>query len=238
MIKGIKVNGMHTYYKFGLRMLKRSIGPAVRDDHTERVPYSDVVYDFDELFRRSYSERNLSYTFEFMEYDVDCGADRLVNVLNSMHWEGYSELYDDMMPGYHFEAKEPEITFSENHGKYTFEMNFKAKPAIKFNPEKLKNTLINTILPDIDGDGKVDSTDASKIMEAYSRLSTGKDSGLDPHQEAAADADKDTKISATDASLVLSFYTAVSTGKYKDMTLEKAWVSFLNDFTGTETEVY
>jgi hypothetical protein len=50
MIKGITVNGSHSYYNFGLRMLKRSIGSPPKDEHLERVPYSNVTYDFDELF--------------------------------------------------------------------------------------------------------------------------------------------------------------------------------------------
>lgn len=65
---------------------------------------------------------------------------------------------------------------------------------------------------DTDSDGRIDSTDASVILEAYARLSTGRTSGLFEPAKAAADANSDGDIDATDASLILSYYALTSTG--------------------------
>ena len=81
MIKGITVNGKHSYYSFGLRMLKRSIGSPPKDDHTERVPYSSVTYDFDSIFGgSSYGERTLTYKFELMDLRLNFAEDRLMAI--------------------------------------------------------------------------------------------------------------------------------------------------------------
>ncbi|MDE6775860.1 MAG: hypothetical protein K2J37_06175 [Ruminococcus sp.] len=67
-------------------------------------------------------------------------------------------------------------------------------------------------LGDIDNDGKIDASDASAVLVAYSRLSTGLTSGLDNHQSLAADVNFDKKIDSTDASKILSYYAVSSTG--------------------------
>ncbi|MCM1528596.1 MAG: dockerin type I domain-containing protein [Alistipes sp.] len=66
---------------------------------------------------------------------------------------------------------------------------------------------------DVDGNGKIDASDASFVLVAYSQLSTGRGSGLETWQETAADVNGDGKIDASDASDILVYYAAVSTGK-------------------------
>ena len=68
-------------------------------------------------------------------------------------------------------------------------------------------------LGDVDGNHKIDASDASAVLVAYALLSTGHSSGLDARQEAAADVNGDTKIDASDASDILVYYSAVSTGR-------------------------
>ncbi|MDE6775024.1 MAG: hypothetical protein K2J37_01770 [Ruminococcus sp.] len=65
---------------------------------------------------------------------------------------------------------------------------------------------------DINGDGMVDSSDASMILQTYSALSTGGSSPLNHFQERAADLNNDGYINAVDASLTLSYYSYASTG--------------------------
>lgn len=67
-------------------------------------------------------------------------------------------------------------------------------------------------LGDPDSDGRIDSTDASVILAAYARLSTGQTSGLTEPSKAAADANSDGAIDSNDASLILSYYALTSTG--------------------------
>ena len=65
---------------------------------------------------------------------------------------------------------------------------------------------------DPDSDGRIDSTDASVILAAYAKLSTGQTSGLTEPAKAAADANSDGAIDSNDASLILSYYALTSTG--------------------------
>ncbi|MCM1529469.1 MAG: hypothetical protein NC093_05670 [Alistipes sp.] len=66
-------------------------------------------------------------------------------------------------------------------------------------------------LGDINNDGKVDASDASTALVAYSRVSTGSDSGLDELQFAAGDTDLNGKIDASDAAMILVYYSYAST---------------------------
>jgi hypothetical protein len=69
----------------------------------------------------------------------------------------------------------------------------------------------NESLGDTNGDGKVDSVDASYILKAYSEFSTGTAQPTE-EQLACCDITNDGKIDSVDASKVLSYYSAVSTG--------------------------
>lgn len=230
MIKGITVNGKHSYYTYGLRMLERKIGSPPKDDHTERVPYSSVTYDFDSIFGgSSYGERLLTYKFEFVDLRLNFAEDRLMTVLNWLHWIGRIDLYDDMLPNYYYQVREPDVEWEENHGVYTITMKFKALSEIKPKPNKVSRTVRpeDVVLPDINGDGYVNSVDVSMILAAYSKISTGQDTGLTDAQLKACDADMDGKITSADASLVADFYAKLSTGKYTCDT--EGWAEFLND---------
>lgn len=65
---------------------------------------------------------------------------------------------------------------------------------------------------DPNSDGSVDAKDASFILSAYARSSTGGSASLSELQTAAADVLTDGAVDARDASLILSYYSYVSTG--------------------------
>lgn len=242
-IKGFTLKNRHTYYGFGLRMKKRSIGTAPKDEHLERVPYSNITYNFDSLFnKKSYGERKISYEFEFIERSIPKGEDKIVNLLNWLHFDGNLDLYDDYLPDYHFSVREPEVVTTENHGVYTIKISFRAAPAMVPNPNKRRYTAANVIIPDVNGDGKVDMTDSSLILAAYAALSADppQDPGLTPEQLIAADANMDGKIDAVDASMVSNFYSILSRSEspYDGMSLPEAWAAYLNDYFKTGGEIY
>lgn len=240
-IKGFTVNGKHTFYTFGMRMLKRNIGSAPKDEHLERVPFSNITYNFDVLFdKKSYGERQLTYEFEFIEHRIEQAEDKVVTLLNWLSWDGSLDLYDDYYPNYHFSVRAPNVDCSEKHGVYTFKITFKAAPAMIPNPNKMKYNAANTIIPDVNSDGAVNSIDSALILEAYANIQQGLPSGLTPEQEIAADANMDGEINATDSSMVLDFYAKrqSSESPYKDMSLEAAWAAYLNDYFNTGGEVY
>lgn len=75
--------------------------------------------------------------------------------------------------------------------------------------EKIKG---DYCLGDADGDGLVNSNDASKVLEQYSLLQTGKNPTLTDSQFKACDINYDNAIDSSDASAILSYYAFTSTG--------------------------
>lgn len=232
MTEGITINEKHSFYRYKLRLLKRSIGNAPKDDCTERVPFSNVTHDFSAIYGQSFGERTLTYQLEFICYNKKKAQDRIVDILRWLHWTDRQNLYDDLLPDYHFEVREPVVKWGENHGIYTFDLTFRANPEIITNNGYM---LKNTVLPDVNRDGRVDSVDSSMIMNAYASASTGGDSELDDEQKKIADANGDGKIDSSDASLVLRFYSELSTGNYS--CTHEGWTQFLNDIYGGRNEM-
>ena len=66
---------------------------------------------------------------------------------------------------------------------------------------------------DINGDGMIDSSDASLVLAEYAKIQTGEDETFTKEQNIAADVNKDGVIDSSDASKILSYYAMVSTGK-------------------------
>ena len=65
---------------------------------------------------------------------------------------------------------------------------------------------------DPNNDGKIDAKDASFVLEAYSKLSTGSEDVLTAEQSTAANVNRDDKVDAKDASAILAYYSYLSTG--------------------------
>ena len=72
-------------------------------------------------------------------------------------------------------------------------------------------------LGDANGDGSVDAKDASFILVAYAKASTGSEDGLTDTQREAADVNTDGKVDAKDASAILAYYAYLSTGGSDDL---------------------
>lgn len=70
-----------------------------------------------------------------------------------------------------------------------------------------------TKMGDIDGDGIIDSSDATLVLIEYSLLQTGGEPSFTSEQFNAADTNKDGIIDSTDASKILTYYADISTGK-------------------------
>lgn len=229
MKEGIYVRGAHSYGTYGLRCLKRNISEPKKDDYTERVPYSNIVYDFGGLYgEQTYGERQMSYTFEFMCFDRHKGQERIAHIKKWLHWTGSETFYDDLMPDYHFKAREPTISWTEKHGVYTINVAFPAAPEMWANTSANPTpTPTDYVFPDVNGDGKINSNDASMILAAYSATATGEDPGLTPEQLDACDANRDGKIDSKDASIVMEFYSFTAVGRYKNT--PAGWEEFMRD---------
>ncbi len=70
---------------------------------------------------------------------------------------------------------------------------------------------------DVNGDNKIDASDASCILSEYSILSTGGNATFNENQKKAADIDNNNAIDSSDASLILSYYSYTSTGGKLDI---------------------
>lgn len=66
---------------------------------------------------------------------------------------------------------------------------------------------------DLNGDGKIDSFDASLVLGAYASFSSGKGYNLEESQIKAADVNHDGIIDSSDSSRILEYYAKVSSGK-------------------------
>lgn len=62
------------------------------------------------------------------------------------------------------------------------------------------------MIGDINGDGNVDSADASAVLAAYACVSSGKETPFYSYQQSAADLNGDNNVDAVDATLILSYY--------------------------------
>lgn len=78
-----------------------------------------------------------------------------------------------------------------------------------FKFEPLKNENLSSLLGDLNGDGKIDSVDASNLLQAYAVFATGQAQPTE-HELAVSDVNYDGKIDSVDASKVLSYYAYIS----------------------------
>lgn len=131
MFKGIEFNGKHSYRDFGLTISEHNIGNPSKIKNTERIPYSNVEYDFSNIYGgQEYEERPLSYTFN-LAYREKAEYFYLyeTQILRWLMTPNKKEvLKDDRIPGYYFLA---EAIDSGNEFKFvggSLTVNFKAYP--------------------------------------------------------------------------------------------------------------
>ncbi|MCM2675570.1 phage tail protein [Alkalicoccobacillus plakortidis] len=61
---GIEFNGLHSYRDLGLTIESRNLGKPSKIKKMERIPYSNIEYDFSSLYgEQEWTERELTYTF-------------------------------------------------------------------------------------------------------------------------------------------------------------------------------
>ena len=90
--------------------------------------------------------------------------------------------------------------------------SFEANYPVSSSAYKLPASYFSYSLGDIDSNGHIDSTDATYVLTAYSKLSTVGRSGLRLSRYYAADVDISGIVDSKDASWILGFYAFLSTG--------------------------
>ncbi len=72
--------------------------------------------------------------------------------------------------------------------------------------------LSETALGDVNGDKKIDSTDASMVLAEYALISTGGKPSFTASQKKSADVNRSGNIDSSDASRILAYYAELATG--------------------------
>lgn len=128
---GITFNGKHSYKDFGLRLIDRDPGVPSKRKNKQRVPHSNVVYDFSGIYGdQEYEERTLTYIFNLKDYDKIHLETKKTAVINwLMNPNEKSKLVDDYIPGYYFLAEvEQGIDFDELRFNGRLTVGFTAYP--------------------------------------------------------------------------------------------------------------
>lgn len=108
MYTSFTFGGLNSYKDFGLTIERRKIGNPSKIKRTERVPFSNQIYDFSNLYNgQEFDERSISY-----DINIACGDksshfyDFETEVVNwLMGKPGKQVLTDDLVPGYYFLAE-------------------------------------------------------------------------------------------------------------------------------------
>ena len=135
MTYGITFNGKHSWNDFGLRITDREIGFPSKEKIKVKVPFSNVEYDFSELYgSQTYTDRELKYSFKVIE-KTGLNVKERINLTKSIlaNWfmssHGKQKLYDDAIPGYYFLAEvEGDMSFQENWDTGVLTATFNAYP--------------------------------------------------------------------------------------------------------------
>lgn len=135
MLYGIKFDGKHSYNDMGYTMpAERDIGFPSKEKIIVQVPFSNVEYDFSELYgSQTYTSRPLKYQFNILKrgnytpYAMQIEKTKLINWL--MNTKGRKKLYDDTIPGYYFLAElESAADIQDDWETGTLTATFRAYP--------------------------------------------------------------------------------------------------------------
>ena len=225
-----------------MHLVSREIGSPMKDDHTERVPYSSRVFDFDDICGASYGERPLTYQYELTAFGGKGrkqAQDAFTRLRQLLRWKGRRDLYDDAFPDYIFEVRAPSVRMEHpQNGIYLITIMFQANPGMLpvTLPSEHLLRLQNAQFPDLFSSGFVTGADAAIILQAAENIAAGKESGLTPEQENLADADRDGAITTADAVLVTEFIAATAAGSYENSAA--GWYAFLRRYFRLQEAVY
>ncbi len=141
---------------------------------------------------------------------------------------------------FNYESTTPRTAIVDESGKITVQrmgtvnikITLKSDPSISYtltftnniNNVETPQTEHHTVvvdpysLGDVNGDGLVDSSDASAVLAYYAKIATGVDDYFTAKQKSAADVNTDNTIDSADASSILSYYSFIATGGNITMT--------------------
>ncbi len=133
-----------------------------------------------------------SVTFENPECKI---ADAEYTICNSHDFDTKENVFSGEIHGY---ANSTAQAYAEKYSRKFIALD--EKPA-------------TADLGDVNGNGSVDSSDASLVLAEYSKIQTGGAGEFTESQLKSADVNKDGVVDSADASKILAYYAMISTGK-------------------------
>ena len=128
-MNGIIKGNKHSFKHFNITIAKRDIGIPKKNKITEKIPFSNVTYDFSLLYgEQTYDERSLSYTFNIIGKNKNDMNVKKTNILTWLMDGGKEKLYDDTIPGVYFLAEALESSWKENLHDGQLTVKFEAYP--------------------------------------------------------------------------------------------------------------
>ncbi|WP_226545025.1 phage tail protein [Bacillus thuringiensis] len=135
MLYGIKFDGKHSYKDMGYTMpAEREIGLPAKEKIIVQVPFSNVEYDFSELYgSQTYTSRSLKYSFNVLKRGNYTPQTMQIEKIKLINWlmntRGRKKLYDDTIPGYYFLAElESAADIQDDWETGTLTATFRAYP--------------------------------------------------------------------------------------------------------------
>ncbi|MBQ7013385.1 MAG: hypothetical protein IJN11_05660 [Oscillospiraceae bacterium] len=222
----IDFKGSNSQSTFGAVIQKREIGSPGKNVITDKVPYSNVKYNFSELYgAQTYGERTLAYQFSLVSTSPERLQRDVTRFIDWIYSPGKSALRDSRVDGYYFLAECITSPKVEDHGIYAIiTVTFTADP---FKYPTSPSTPSTSRYPDLNADGIVDANDGAIALAAAAQIGAGNPSGLTPEQEALADTDGDGVLDAVDANNIMRFAALAGAGNYTND--QAGWTRYMND---------
>ncbi|GHU53493.1 hypothetical protein FACS1894132_05780 [Clostridia bacterium] len=120
-VHGIIIADKHSFYDFGAVLAARTVSYPQQIKITERVPYSNTVYDFSYLYgNKTFEERSLTYELIISEPTIPKRIKLNYRVQEIVNWlysgKGKKKLIDTYTPEYHFMAEITDVTVEYSVG--------------------------------------------------------------------------------------------------------------------------
>lgn len=165
---------------------------------------SDILICYGYHIGEYYNTETEKYEYPYSESELSAAYDSIYNTLVSWYGDGTECASDyNMSKGYTWDTEYGEIWF-------VFGMNMWGSDGVnKITLSCSDSSVLEKNLGDVNGDGEINSSDASAILADYAVTSSGGVSTLDKN---IADVNKDKQTDSSDSSLILAYYAYISAG--------------------------
>ncbi len=165
-------------------------------------------YGCNEYGRKLSAVYDADYYAQYEEFADYSDVELLRHFMNNGMYEG-KRASDEFDPDY-YRAQNPDLDalYGDDYKWYYWHYLIHGVE----NGEAGFDVEAEAVLGDIDGDGIIDSSDASIALATYASIATGDGHSLGLKQTYSADIDNDDVVDSTDASKILSYYAYYATG--------------------------